>query len=72
MPAKLAKEVTEIESLSCMARQDPLKGFSLVLEPVIGQAGSHSFPFYSSDSVLVLLFMIKQSHACILAYSLKF
>lgn len=68
---KLAKELVETESLSYIAREDPVKGFSLVLESATGQARSHaSFP-YSHDSVLELLFMVKRSQAGILVYFLK-
>lgn len=42
---KLAKELIERESLSCRAREDPLKPFSLVLESAVGQTKvSHPSP----------------------------
>lgn len=66
---KLAKVLIEMESLSCMAREDLLKGFSLT--PVCNWAGKESSSFYSHDSVLEVLLIVKQGHARILDYSLK-
>ena len=69
---KLAKELIDRESLSCRAREDPLKPFSLVLESAVGQTRSLSSVSYSHNSLWELLFRVKLSHAGILAYSPKF
>lgn len=65
---KRAKVLIEMESLSCMAREDLLKGFSLTL--VCNWAGKESSSFYSHDSALEVLLIVKQGHARMLDYSL--